>query len=96
MYNPPESWHDLFVVWIIPGVDIIEKSKRTAFLGEVEKLLQPFDDLIKTKVRNIVTIIASIPACSDLELVRQSEGWVSLLLNPTYKLKSDNLFFGSP
>ncbi|MEH1918974.1 hypothetical protein [Nostoc sp.] len=37
------------------------------------KLLQPFDNDIDTKVRNIVTIIASIPACSDLGLVRQSD-----------------------
>ena len=70
VYNPPEGSPDIFVVLIRPGVGIIEKVKKTAFLGEVLKLLQPFDDDIDTKVRNIVTIIASIPACSDLGLVR--------------------------
>ncbi|WP_334929011.1 hypothetical protein [Nostoc sp.] len=58
VYNPPEGSRDIFVVWIRPGVDIIEKGKKTAFWGEVLKLLQPFDGDIETKVRNIVTIIA--------------------------------------
>ncbi|WP_448267044.1 hypothetical protein [Nostoc sp. DSM 114159] len=48
------------------------------------KLLQPFDDDINTKVRNIITIIALIPACSDLELVRQSDRFL-------YDRTTDNL-----
>ncbi|MEH1811760.1 MAG: hypothetical protein V7K26_10460 [Nostoc sp.] len=86
MYNPPKGSRDIFVVWIRPGVDIIEKGKKTAFLGEVQKLLQPFDDDIETKVRNIVIIIASIPPCSDLGLVRQSDRFI-------YYQTMGNLFF---
>ncbi|MEH2213837.1 MAG: hypothetical protein V7K84_25045 [Nostoc sp.] len=62
------------------------RAKRRLLWAELLKLLQPFDNDIDTKVRNIVTIIASIPACSDLGLVRQSDRFL-------YDQITVNLFF---
>jgi hypothetical protein len=33
---------DVFFTWIGPGVGIIEKGKKTAFLGDIQQFLQPF------------------------------------------------------
>lgn len=33
---------DIFVNWVGPGVGIIEKGKKTAFLGDAQSYLQPF------------------------------------------------------
>ena len=62
------------------------RAKRRLLWAELLKLLQPFDNDIDTKVRNIVTIIASIAACSDLGLVRQSDRFL-------YDQITVNLFF---
>ncbi|KAM9970716.1 hypothetical protein ACTFIR_002580 [Dictyostelium discoideum] len=33
---------DVFFCWIGPGVGIIEKGKKTAFIGDAQQFLQPF------------------------------------------------------
>ncbi len=33
---------DIMLTWIGPGVGIIEKGKKTAFLGDAQSILQPF------------------------------------------------------
>ncbi|KAM9975195.1 hypothetical protein ACTFIW_008673 [Dictyostelium discoideum] len=33
---------DVFFCWIGPGVGIIEKGKKTAYLGDAQQFLQPF------------------------------------------------------
>ncbi|KAM9994962.1 hypothetical protein ACTFIY_001136 [Dictyostelium cf. discoideum] len=33
---------DVFFCWIGPGVGIIEKGKKTAYIGDAQQLLQPF------------------------------------------------------
>ncbi|KAG4078981.1 hypothetical protein HA402_001636 [Bradysia odoriphaga] len=33
---------DVFIAWIGPNVDVIEKGKKTAMLGDAENMLQPF------------------------------------------------------
>ncbi len=38
-----ETVRDVFLIWIGPGVGIIEKGKKTAFLGDVQAYLQPFN-----------------------------------------------------
>jgi len=32
----------VFITWIGPGVGIIEKGKKTAYLDDAESILQPF------------------------------------------------------
>jgi hypothetical protein len=47
---------DVFITWIGPGVGIIEKGKKTAFLGDVQQYLQPFHaDVTVLNRRNFTT-----------------------------------------
>ncbi|XP_037037590.1 uncharacterized protein LOC119075268 [Bradysia coprophila] len=36
------TYRDVFIAWIGPSVGIIEKGKKTAFLGDAQNMLQPF------------------------------------------------------
>lgn len=36
------TYRDVFVTYIGPGVGIIEKGKKSAFLGDIKPYLQPF------------------------------------------------------
>jgi hypothetical protein len=49
------TMRDIFICWIGPGVGIIEKGKKTAFLGDAQAFLQPFHADVTVLNRNNFT-----------------------------------------
>jgi hypothetical protein len=54
--NGRTTIRDVFITWIGPNVGIIEKGKKTAFLGDAQSYLQPFHSDVTVLNKNNFTL----------------------------------------